>query len=297
MNKDILAFLAKTLNKPEDAVASLFNEDGSVKDNAISELTSWDANRVKSLKDKDQLTFDNGYKKAQGEVLTKQEKKLKETFALDTESTGDELISELKIAVASKNPIGEITEDVIKKHPAYLSLEKAKAKEVKEAKESADQKINEFTAEQTRKERFAQVAEKALEIVQSKNPILPSDAAKAKRRLTVDVVDPLKGYDYEINGDEIVILKDGKRLEDAHGHPVKFEDHVLNTASQSLDFKTLEDRQSPNAKPNPAAGKNTPAFVPKNEADYQSYLAKTDVTPAEKTAVIKAWSDQQSSKQ
>lgn len=293
MNKDLYAFLAKTLNRDNDAVTSLFNEDGSLKENTISELTKWDAERIQRIKTNEDTGYQNGYKKGHREIATTIETKLKKAFNIETEATGDDLINELlENSATQSGAVSKLTDDDVKKHPLFIQSEKNFQKQLKEAKEAANQEIEKFKGEQTRKERFATVKEKALEKVLAKNPILPEDQAKAKIRLQRDVVDPLAQYDYEIGDDgNIVVLKDGKRVEDKHGNAVSFDDLVLDLASQSLDFKKHEDRRSPNGNnpPPPAGEKPKAQFVPKNQEEYQAYISRTDVEASEKLAVVKAW--------
>ena len=297
MNQEVIAFLAKSYNREESGVASLFNEDGSLKENAISQLESWDKDRIKALREKDQRDFNAGYGKGVRETATKFEKELKEKSGIETELTGSELIDEVLTSKStSKNAPATLTDDDVKKHPTYLSLEKKAKAELKAAIEAGEKKFNDYTAEQAKEKVFAQVADDALAHVMSLKPILPADAAKAKRRLTVDVVEPLKQYNWEKVGDEWLALdKDGKRIDDDHGHPLKFKDLVHKTAAQSLDFAEFEERSSTNSGVNQTKPKAT--FVPKNEEEYRSYLAKpanTDEEKAAKAQVVRDWNSRQS---
>jgi hypothetical protein len=286
MSKSLIAYFSTTLGRENDSVASLFNEDGSLVDNAIEQLKTWDKERVEKLREKDKNTFDNGYKKAQSEITKRVERQLKEAFDYDGDETGEELFDKItehaKTTAASNGK--PITDDDVKKHPAFIALEKQAKKDLQAAKDEAEKALTDYKGEVTKKEKFATVAEKAIALIKAKKPILPSDETKASTRLKRDVLDPLTDYNYEIaaNGDIVVLDKEGKRVEDAHGNAVKFDDFVVNIASQGIDFQEHDDKGTPHGTKPPGGddkGDKKPFVMPtfKTKAEWDAYVSNKEI--------------------
>jgi hypothetical protein len=107
-----------------------------------------------------------------------------------------------------------------------------------------------------------------------------------------DVLDPLTDYNYEIaaNGDIVVLDKEGKRVEDAHGNAVKFDDFVVNIASQGIDFQEHDDKGTPHGTKPPGGddkGDKKPFVMPKfsTKAEYNAYVADKTIPLDHRMAV------------
>lgn len=282
--------LSETLNIDENGVASLFNEDGTIKDTAKQTILDWDAIRVKELKSSEKKTaFDDGYKKANSEVLAKFENDFKTKTGFKSEKKGMDLI--LDYATQKQSTEGGLTEDAVKKHPLYLSLQEEKESAVKEALTQGEEKLNQFQTELKKKDTFNAVAKKALEIFHSAKPILSSDPIKAKKQEELFIKE-LKAFDYEIqDGERIVILKDGKVLENKQGFAFKFDDLVKNTANEYFDFQAAGNKQ--NAGNGGGQGGNKAGTfnfeVPKNDEEYAKAVTDTSKTIEERQAIDAAY--------
>lgn len=242
----ILQFFGKTLNLTAEEVAPLFEKKGDeeeLKPDALKFLLEKDVARVKTMKDEvatvQKESFDKGYKKAQGEALSKFEKEIKEQYGVNSQKQGADLIAEI---VTAKAAPGSITDDAVKTHALYLKLEKEMNEKAEAVKKEWEGKLNERETQIAREKVLSSVISKADKIVADGKFILPKDAEKAKNQKQL-LVNELNQYTFEEKNGEMLILKDGKRVEDAHGAPVKFDDLVKNTASKYWDSETGPARQ------------------------------------------------------
>lgn len=283
--------LSKTLNIDETGVGELFNADGTVKDDAESIVLGWDAKRVNEIKDASKAQYlDDGYKKAQSEVMTKFEESLKIKTGFKSTKKGIDLV--LDYAGSLKPAGAEVTDDVIKKHPLYLSLQEEKESAVTAVKTEGEKALNDYKSEISKKETFGKVSQKALELFHQEKPILPSDPIKAKKQEEL-FLQQFKGYDYEIQGDRIVVTQNGKVLENAQGHAVKFENLVKETAGTYFEFHA-SDRKAAPGNSNGNGNGNTGNFtfdVPKTEEEYIKMLSDPKLTLEQKNAVDKSWTE------
>lgn len=295
MDKLFLAFLVKTLNVTTEEAASLLyktGENGEVteelNDNALALLLEKDASRVTTLKASvnTQQYFDNGYKKAQKEVLSSLEQNLKEEYGVDSDSTGIELVKE----IVSKNSKGskgkDITDEDIKKHPLYLKIEASKNKMLDEIKEEYESKMNDMKSEFTRTQNYQTVKNSARSILGSMNPIVSNNDVIARNR-EADFLSKLEKYDYQIGDDGMTLVlnkETGERMEDPHGNPFKFEDIVKEEAALYYDFKAQNDKGS--AGNEKGSGGGSGVQVPKSETEYYEMIA--DAQDAEARAEITA---------
>jgi hypothetical protein len=291
----LIAFFGATLQRDSDAVASLLNEDGSIKEDALTTAKNWHAEHLKATRDRDGKTFDNGYKKAQSEVADKIEKRWKEVVGIDSDLKGDELIEAAKAKLTEQpTPASTLNDEAVKKHPAYVTREKELMKQVAAANEAKTAEIEKLQKDYTRKESLAKVYDKAETLFKTKNPILPADEAKAKRTIKSLLLEPLGGYDYEINeqGEIVSITKEGKRLEDGNGNPVSFENLVLQKAQESFEFKEHKEKQSAQGQGAQGTGAK-PVVIPKTKEEYAKIISDTKIPIEERTAIQDAWKQSQ----
>lgn len=289
--KDFLSgVLSKTLNIDSVEVASLFNEDGTIKETAEQTILDWDAARVKELKSTSTKTaFDDGYKKANSEVLAKFETDFKTKTGFKSDKKGMDLILDYANSVQTKD--GVVTDDLIKKSPLYLSLQEEKENAVKEAITQGEEKLNQFQTELKKKETFNSVAAKALEIFHAAKPVLSSDPIKAKKQEELFLRE-LKAFDYEIQeGERIVILKDGKVFENKNGHALKFDDLVKSTANDYFDFHAADRKANAGNGGNQGgkAGKTFTFDIPKNAEEYAKAISDQSKSLEERQAIDKAY--------
>jgi len=252
-------------------------------------ILDWDAARVKELKSTTTKTaFDDGYKKANSEVLAKFENDFKTKTGYKSDKKGLDLILEYAGSIQTKD--GAITEDAIKKHPLYLSLQEEKETAVKDALTQGEEKLNQFQTEIKKKETFNSVAQKALEIFHSAKPVLSSDPIKAKKQEELFLRE-LKAFDYELQGERIVVLKEGKVYENQNGHPLKFDDLVKTTANDYFDFHAADKKQNAGNGGNQGDNKKTTFTfdVPKDAAEYAKAISDPNKSLEERQAIDAAF--------
>lgn len=287
--KELLTgFLSKTLNMDATGVTSLYNEDGSLKDDALPTLLQADVDRVQKLKPDTKTIFQDGYKKAKSEVLTEFEKEFLEKTSYKSDKKGIDLILEYAANAAKQN--GEVNEDAIKKHPLYISTVERLQQEKEAAIVEESKKLEQFHSEIKRKETFNNVSKKALDIFASLKPILSKDTQKATNQMN-DFIEKLQGYEYDIQGEEVIVLKDGKVVEDKHGNRIKFEKIVKDEAEKRYDFHVADQRSSPaNGKDSHDTNKVSFSFdIPKNQAEYDSMISDSRIPVAERMAAKEAY--------
>lgn len=288
--KDLLSgLLSKTLNVDESGVAALFNADGTVKDDALNTLLNKDAERVKSMKPDTTKIADDQYKKGVRETMEKFESNFKDKTGFDSELKGVDLV--LAYADSKTKSTAEITDDAVKKHSTYISAMDKLKKESKELLDAKEKELVDFKTAISKKETFSKVSTKALELFNSLKPIVSKDPIKAKNQME-DFIDKLKGFEYDIQGERIVILKDGKALEDEHGHAINFDSIVKSTADKYFDFQVTDDRSSTGNgkdKDGKVIPKKIEVKVPQNEKEYTDALMDKTKTVEEKTAIQEAY--------
>lgn len=288
--KELLAgFLSKTLNMDAAGVASLYNEDGSLKPNALTMLEEKDIERVKKLKPDETAIFNDAHKKAKAEILKGLEKEFSDKTSFKSDKKGIELF--LAYAEDQRKKAGDqLTEDEIKKHPLFISTVDKLNEEKTKAIEAKETEFNTFKKELSKKETFSSVSQKALEAFHALKPILSKDPIKAKAQEEL-FIKQLQGHDYEIQGDKIIVLKEGKVLEDPHGNRIPFEKIIRQTAETYYDFHVTDPKSSPgNGKAEPSGQQQKfQVVVPKNEQEYAKAIIDKTKTVEERKAIQEAY--------
>ena len=245
---------SKYFNKTdEELTALLYEDDGDgnlkLRENAADVLIGLDAKRIERIKDEASKgateKFDQGYQKAQKDVLSKFEKDLRDKYGVESNKTGIDLIDDI-IGTASKG--GEITEDTLKTHPLFLRLENETKKEydarIKEVKEEFDS----YKENVEREKSMSAVKNKARAAFLSLNPVLSEDKAKAENQIAM-FLEGLKPFGYIPDNDTFIITENDKRKEDGHGNPLSFDNFIKQQAEKTFDFKVQDRRQSPGNMP------------------------------------------------
>lgn len=244
MKTIITGLLSKAYNFDNGKIAELF-KDGETElseqqqTEILNKILEIDAQRVENIKksvDKKDA-FQDGFKKAKSEVLTDFEKGLKEKFGIESDKTGLELVEEFVSKKSEGGQGGDLTEDAIKRSKVFQDMESNLKKQITTVKTEYETKINEiqdgYKAEQT----FSNVSQKALQIFNGLNPILPQNKTVADNQVKF-FVNSLKDFKFDVQDERIVVMdKDGKVLEDGHGNSRSFEDIVKETASGLFEFK------------------------------------------------------------
>jgi hypothetical protein len=285
MNKVLLEFLSKTLSLDENGVTSLFNEDGSPKDDSLQKFLELDAARVAKLQ---KGKFDEGVKKATKEVLSKFESDLKSKLGIESDKVGVELVEEI---IASKTPQGtELTQDQVIKSKWYLDLQENQQKAIKEAVKAKETEHNNYKAQVERNQALSVVKQKALTLFESLKPILSSDPVKAARQKEL-FLKQFEQDNYRMEGDRIILLNaDGTDRTDPHGVRVEFDAFVKESAGSIYDFQVTDPKESPAGGSGGAGAGGAKPVVVKDEEDFtKQYYAEKD--PKQRIEISKAWEE------
>ena len=294
MKTIITGLLSKAYNFDNGKIAELF-KDGETElseqqqTEILNKILEIDAQRVENIKksvDKKDA-FQDGFKKAKSEVLTDFEKGLKEKFGVESDKTGLELVEEL-VSKKSEGGQGDLTEDVIKRSKVFQDMESNLKKQITTVKTEYETKINEiqdgYKAEQT----FSNVSQKALQIFNGLNPILPQNKTVADNQVKF-FVNTLKDFKFDVQDERIVVMdKDGKVLEDGHGNSRSFEDIVKETASGLFEFKANNGGSGSGngGQGQGGSGSSYAGNVPKTFEELEKVMSDTSISIEDRSNIM-----------
>lgn len=268
-------FLLKTLKLSAEDVAGLYNEAGELTDLTVAEKV--DADRFKKSKSENSDQYKRGIK----EGASKVEKAVKDKYDVDSDLEGVELID---FIIADK--IGEAkgnTEDITKS-PEFLKHQHEWEKQQKLRDKEWEQKIVDKEHEFNKRAILTKIEKRALGELDKLRPILPEDAKKAQR-WREKYFEDFRNYDYQESGDDIMLIKDGERVKDTHGHPISFEDFARETAESYFDFKAADDRSSSGNKNEPS---KPPIRAAKDDEEFFSQM-KAEQDPKARIAIKESY--------
>lgn len=294
MKTIITGLLSKAYNFDNGKIAELF-KDGETElsedqqKEILQKLLDEDAKRVEAIKKSvdTKPAFQDGFKKAQGEILTKFEKDLKEKFGLESDKMGLELVEELVSKKSEGGQGGDLTEDAIKRSKVFQDMESNLKKQITTVKTEYETKINEiqdgYKAEQT----FSNVSQKALQIFNGLNPILPQNKTVADNQVKF-FVNSLKDFKFDVQDERIVVMdKDGKVLEDGHGNSRSFEDIVKETASGLFEFKANNGGSgSGNGGQGQGGSGSYAGNVPKTFEELEKVMSDTSISIEDRSNIM-----------
>ena len=272
--KKLNGFLSKTLKMDDEELASLYNEAGEL--TSLTAAEKADTSRVTKLKEEN----DSQYKRGQKEVATKFETKLKEKYGVSSDETGIDLV-DLILTTELEKVKGKGDEDITA-HPEYLKLKSESDRMLKAKDKEWQKKIEDLELKHARESMFSKVKERAFAELDNLRPILPEDAKKAQK-WKEKYIEDFRAYDFTEQDGMIVVLKDGKPLQDSHGYNKSFADLVKETAAEIFDFQTAESRSS-------AANQQTQSnfAAPRNEEEFIQKMREAK-TPEEQAKVMESY--------
>lgn len=295
MKTIITGLLSKAYNFDNGKIAELF-KDGETElseeqqTEILNKILEIDAQRVENIKksvDKKDA-FQDGFKKAKSEVLTDFEKGLKEKFGIESNKTGLELIEEVVSKKSEGGQGGDVTEDAIKRSKVFQDMESNLKKQITTVKTEYETKINEiqdgYKAEQT----FSNVSQKALQIFNGLNPILPQNKTVADNQVKF-FVNTLKDFKFDVQDERIVVMdKDGKVLEDGHGNSRSFEDIVKETASGLFEFKANNGGSGSGngGQGQGGSGSSYAGSVPKTFEELEKVMSDTSISIEDRSNIM-----------
>ena len=295
MKTIITGLLSKAYNFDNGKIAELF-KDGETElseqqqTEILNKILEIDAQRVENIKksvDKKDA-FQDGFKKAKSEVLTEFEKGLKEKFGIESDKTGLELVEDVVSKKSEGGQGGDVTEDAIKRSKVFQDMESNLKKQITTVKTEYETKINEiqdgYKAEQT----FSNVSQKALQIFNGLNPILPQNKTVADNQVKF-FVNTLKDFKFDVQDERIVVMdKEGKVIEDGHGNSRSFEDIVKETASGLFEFKANNGGSGSGngGQGQGGSGSSYAGNVPKTFEELEKVMSDTSISIEDRSNIM-----------
>lgn len=307
----VTEFVQKTLGTPAaEAASTLFDikgdGTGELKGTALPYLLDKDKARVQVFKDEVTQAHDKGFRKAQADALTKFETDLKAKHGITSDKQGAELIDFIVAEKIKADPNGEKDAEKVKRSSIYLDMVERLTKEKNDAVKAESDKYTQLETKIQKESTLKTVSETALDYIKTElMPILPEGKtaegkSKADIQLQKFIKDLTSEYDIEVKDGRILLSKDGKLLEDAHGRNPDFKEIVKAKASETWDFKEGEARKGTGNSNNGGAGGNGGTGngdgkktgysgpVPKDEKEFMSMIGAA-TTNEEKIGISEAW--------
>ena len=295
--KILKGVLSRAYKMDDGKIAEILKngEENANEDEILSSLLSADTERVAQLKKQNadnKESFQQGYAKAKKEERQLFEKEIKEALEIESDTTGIDLITEIiteRTKDAGKK--GELTDDDVKKHPVYLNTEKSFKKQIADQKTEYENKLTELQTKAQRESTFSVVKENANAILDGLNPIL-SKNPKVAGTIRNQFLAELQGYDFEKQADGTwLVTKDGKVLEDGHGHSKSFEDIIKATAENYFDFQENNGGGNAGNQNDGGSGGSGGGTVPrfKNQAEADAYAVNDAIPLDQRIKALEEW--------
>lgn len=312
MKKSVFLSATKALYKKEelDVADHLKTVEGDdVPDELVLTIfKELDAEKVTKFKTENTERFNNGEKKGRETAAKKFEKKLREIFNVDDDDLiGDDLLTHIETNLPEPGKPGEgkadlskLTAEELEKVPAFILKMKDINKQLKEKDTDKEKAIAAIKAEQETGTLLSEASQKALAVLDGKNPILPKDATKATTMKNKLLVDELKSHKFMkgTDGSLIPLDAEGKQALDAQGNPLDFSTLVDNIINANFEFNIVEPRKSPGNKDNlqPKPGdKEKVKYTGKAPAtadEYMGLLLDDNLDTDQKVAMKEQFSEQ-----
>ena len=295
MKTIITGLLSKAYNFDNGKIAELF-KDGETElseqqqTEILNKILEIDAQRVENIKksvDKKDA-FQDGFKKAKSEVLTDFEKGLKEKFGVESDKTGLELVEEVVSKKSEGGQGGDVTEDAIKRSKVFQNMERNLKNQITTVKTEYETKINEIQDGYKAEKTFSNVSQKALQLFNGLNPILPQNKTVADNQVKF-FVNTLKDFKFDVQDERIVVMdKDGKVLEDGHGNSRSFEDIVKETASGLFEFKANNGGSGSGngGQGQGGSGSSYAGNVPKTFEELEKVMSDTSISIEDRSNIM-----------
>ena len=253
IQKILTGVLAKTLNLGDGEIAELIKDGEGVKESdIIQKILDLDVQRVEKIKTSvdGKEKFQEGYKKGKEESLSKLEKQIKEKFGIQSDKLGVELVEEV---ISEKSKPVETDEETVKRSKTYQDLETRLKAELKTQKETYEQQIADINFQTQREKTLSVANKKALEIFAGLEPVLPTSKQVADNQIGW-FLKSMEEYDFDVQDDRIVVMKDGKVVQDGHGNSRTFDEIVKDKAGKFFEFKKNNGSGNDGGGGNPPAG-------------------------------------------
>lgn len=282
--------LTRTLNKTEDELSALIftkaedSDELVLKDDAVEIVLDLDSSRVENIKKNvkpDPEKLQAQYSRGKKEALEDLEKELRDTYSIDSDKQGTELVS---LIVEKNKAKSKLNDEEVKKHPLYLDLEKNTVP--KKLYDEEIQKHENYKSEVEKVKQLAIVKRDVLSHFRTLNPVISENPKVAATR-EEDFLAKFDSYDYDIKEDgDHFVTKNGERIENEQGHPIKFKDFVKIIASANYDFKVQDDKGNTGNQ----NGHDKQVKVPTSKEEYLKSMAEAK-TPEERVKINAAYQE------
>lgn len=281
--KDEKLFVVDTLknvygltNVAEDEYIS--DEDpNQVDDDKVKALFSkYDKEKIGKVKTK---SFDEGAKAREKTVKSTIETSLKTKFGItDFEADDIDTLIDHAVSLKPKASGAVLTPEEIEKLPHVIGIKSNFTKQLKEKETEFNEKLTAKEQEEAQKQLFGRIAGDAIAKLNEKSPVLPTDQAKADRRIKKDLIEELNAYRWiEQDNERIPLGKDGKQLENSNGVPITEVDLVESIINDNFEFTKATPRTSSGGGKPPVGGKpdasTKEAYSGKLPANNDEYVA------------------------
>lgn len=272
----------------------LFNSDGDdpvLLDNALTLITDKNAEKIQTIKDdhseelKGAKTESNneGYKRAQKEIMPKVEREFKEQTGFESELKGTELFVAGVEAVKKASPDGP-TIDQVKAHPTFLDMEKNLKADGEEKVQILQGEFDTFKNGVSKQSMYSTVKTKAWDYVLAKKPNIEEGKIGENRKTAF--LRQLEIYDFKSENGTEVILKDEKRVEDNQGNALTFEQLIENISNEHFTYIVQDPKGG--AGNGEGGGGGGAAIILVDEADFNRRVALA-TTMEEKNKLLVAY--------
>lgn len=300
MEEILMGFVSKALNlEGEQLVGLLYKPDSEGKptkdlnENALQQLLDTHAKHIEAVKGKgvdEKTIFDRGHAAGKKDSLEKFERQIKEAFGIQADVQGIDLV---KVA-ASTFLKSETSADKIKVHPEYLAAEAAWQSQLTQKVGEWESKYQQLEQTVTKEKTFAQYMPKIDTAFAKLNPVLPSNPEAATYQRN-QFFNDFKAYDFLTEGGKDYVIKDGKRLENAQGHPLTLDEVVRINAAMRFDFAVQSDRGAAGNKNGDAPGASGQGSSDSQKfANYEAYQQawQAEQDPVKRVEMTRAWKNQ-----
>jgi hypothetical protein len=241
--ESLLYLTTKQFNLTEDEAKTLLFDGEELKENAVDILLEKDKERVDNLRKQREEKYNEGYQTAEKKFKSHAEETFKKlTGYKGTEAKFEDMFQiwydDQKKKLQAKH---EVTDDDVKKHPLFIQLETQTIS--KEKYDELQRSFDEFKTTQQRQQVMGVVTEQAWSLVAAKEPILEQNEKVAANRRR-DFLAKFSAYDYDLQDGKIIVIKEGKRIEDAHGNLITFDAFVDGLAGDYFVFRAQSDKRN-----------------------------------------------------
>lgn len=298
--------LGTALNFSDGELSELFTKaDEDLTDEEVKALSDKAKTRyrdtVSGINKTAQLEADKKFEAGQRAKAKEFEKALKEQFTIQTDKQGLELIEEIRetaLKSTSTKTGKDLTDDDIKKHPAFIKAENEYKKQLDGLKKEKEDSLSQLQADYRKKEVLGEVSKDALQEFDTEGFVFSDDPQRAAAQKEL-LLEKLSTYEYEVVDGKKIPMKEGKRLENEFGHALELKDLVKTIGSKYFDKKVAQDRKAPNGS-DAAGAKDTTkqsttytGKMPKSEAEWLQMQEDPRLSLKDKMAVNDFWNKQQ----